>query len=86
MTFSELCKQKKIHPSQNIKELQEFYQEGYLQGIKDKNPNYDYSINYQKTVDRLLKLFEYTFNPVGLEKLNLCLDNMDQFKKENNIL
>ncbi len=85
MTFFELVKQVNLDP-QDIGKCQMFYQEGYLQGIRGKNPNYEYSINYQKTVNRLLKLFEYTGNPVELEKLNLCLDNLDKFKKENNIL
>lgn len=85
MSLMELLEKKEIDPNdkEKIAELQEFYQEGYFQGVTDKNPNYDYSIKYQEQVQRLCRLFELTFDPVHLEYLRLCLDNLDEFRKKN---
>jgi hypothetical protein len=84
MTFSEFMKKEKIdiqHPYVNV--LQKCYQEGYLQGIKDSSPNYEYSLKYQKVVERLVKLFDKTVNPIRLEQLEKCLDAMDEYRKEH---
>jgi hypothetical protein len=84
MTFLELLKQEHISPThRNVSVLQKFYQEGFLQGTQESNPNYDYSIKYKAVVERILKLFNDTVNPFGLELLEKCLDNMDTFRKEN---
>ena len=84
MTFSDSIEQEHIcTTSPAIDVLQKFYQEGYLQGIKDKNPNYDYAIKYQNVVKRLIELFADTTSPMGLEKLEKCLDAMDKFKKKH---
>ena len=84
MTFSEVVKSKHINPEyRDINVLQMFYQEGYIQGASDKNPNYEYAIKYKEIVERLLRLFEKTVNPVGLEQLEMSLDEMDKFRKKN---
>ncbi len=63
--------------------LQKFYQEGYLQGVHDKNPNYEYSLKYKDVVSRVLELFNMTVNPIGLSVLEDCLDIVDKYKKEH---
>ena len=84
MTFSDLIEQEHICPTyRDIGVLQKFYQEGYLQGIKDKNPNYEYAMKYQNVVKRINALFADTTSPMGLERLEKCLDAMDRFKKKN---
>lgn len=84
MTFSNLIKQEHISPtSPAIDMLQKFYQEGYLQGVKDLNPDYDYAMKYQNVVKRLVELFADTVSPMGLERLEKCLDAMDKFKKKH---
>lgn len=84
MTFSDLIKQEHISPTyRDIAVLQKFYQEGYLQGVHDVNPNYEYAIKYQNVVERINALFADTTSPMGLEKLEKCLDAMDNFKKKN---
>lgn len=84
MTFSEVVKREHINSEyRDIKVMQMFYQEGYMQGATDKNPNYEYAMKYKEIVERLLRLFEKTVNPVGLEHLEMSLDAMDKFRKEN---
>lgn len=84
MTFSDVVKREHINPEyRDIKVMQMFYQEGYMQGATDKNPNYEYAIKYKEIVERLLRLFEKTVNPLGLEQLEMSLDAMDKFRKEN---
>ena len=84
MIFSDLLIEQKIDThDERIPLLQKFYSEGFLQGIHESNPNYDYSIKYKAVVERILKLFNDTVNPFGLELLEKCLDNMDTFRKEN---
>lgn len=87
MSFVESLKEEGIdvNDKEKVALLQKFYQHGYFQGTMDKNPNYDYSIKYHSVTERVLKLFELSVNPVGLEQLELCLDNMDKFRKENMI-
>ena len=63
--------------------LQNFYQEGYMQGCHDKNPNYEYSLKYKDVVGRVLELFNMTVNPIGLSALENCLDVVDKYKKEH---
>lgn len=84
MTFSEVVKREHINPEyRDIKVMQMFYQEGYMQGVTDKNPNYEYAMKYKEIVERLLRLFEKTVNSLGLEQLEMSLDAMDKFRKEN---
>lgn len=84
MTFSDLIEQEHISPTNAaVIMLQKFYQQGYLQGVNDANPNYDYAMKYQNVVKRLNALFEDTTSPMGLERLEKCLDAMDKFKKKN---
>ena len=85
MSFSELLKQENVdlNDKEKVVFLQKFYQEGYMQGVNDKNPNYEYSLQYRNVVERLLKLFNKTVNPIGLEQLEKGLDVMDKFYKEN---
>ena len=84
MTFLDLLVEQKIDRNdERVPLLQKFYVEGFLQGTQESNPNYDYSIKYKAIVERILKLFNDTVNPFGLELLEKCLDNMDTFRKEN---
>ena len=84
MTFQDLVNEQKIDRNdERVPLLQKFYVEGFLQGTQESNPNYDYSIKYKAVVERILKLFNDTVNPFGLEMLEKCLDNMDTFRKEN---
>lgn len=84
MTFSDLLFEQKIDThDERVPLLQKFYVEGFLQGTQESNPNYDYSMKYKAVVERILKLFNDTVNPFGLELLEKCLDNMDTFRKEN---
>lgn len=85
MSFSELLKQENVdlNDKEKVVFLQKFYQEGYMQGVNDKNPNYEYSLKYKSVVERLLKLFDKTINPIGLEQLEKGLDEIDKFYKEN---
>lgn len=87
MTFSNLIEQEHISSKNaDIVLLQKFYQQGYLQGVNDANPDYDYAIKYQNVVKRLNELFADTTSPMGLEKLEKCLDAMDRFKKKHLML
>lgn len=84
MTFQDLLIEQKIDTNdERVPLLQKFYVGGFLQGTQESNPNYDYSIKYKAVVERILKLFNDTVNPFGLELLEKCLDNMDTFRKEN---
>ena len=85
MSFSKLLKQENVdlNDKEKIVFLQKFYQEGYMQGVNDKNPNYEYSLKYKSVVERLVKLFNKTINPIGLEQLEKGFDVMDKFYKEN---
>lgn len=85
MSFSELLEKENVdlNDKEKVVFLQKFYQEGYMQGINDKNPNYEYSLKYRSVVERLVKLFNKTINPIGLEQLEKGLDEMDKFYKEN---
>lgn len=65
------------------KENQDLATIAYMHGATDKNPNYEYAMKYKEIVERLLRLFEKTVNPVGLEQLKMSLDAMDKFRKEN---
>ena len=87
MSLSELLAAEKIdlNDKEKIALLQKFYQEGYCQGMKDKNPNYEYSLKYSKIVKRVLMLFRLTTNPVELENLEKSLDAMDEYRKEHSI-
>ncbi|MBR7080686.1 MAG: hypothetical protein IKI40_09235 [Treponema sp.] len=77
-------KREHINPEyRDIKVIQMFYQEGYMQGVTDKNPNYEYAMKYKEIVERLLRLFEKTVNPLGLEQLEMSLNEMDKFRKEH---
>jgi len=72
-----------LNDKKMISLLQKFYQEGYLQGCYDKNPNYEYSLKYKDIVGRVLELFDMTVNPMGLSLLENCLDVVDKYKKEH---
>lgn len=87
MSFSDLLKEKGIDVTdiEKVSLLQNFYQEGYLQGCNDKNPNYEYSLKYKEVVERVLELFNMAGNPIGLSALEDCLDNLDQYKKEHGL-
>ena len=87
MSLSELLAAEKIdlNDKEKIALLQKFYQEGYCQGMKNKNPNYEYSLKYSKIVKRVLMLFRLTTNPVELENLEKSLDAMDEYRKEHSI-
>ena len=87
MSFSELLAAEKIdlNDKEKVELLQKFYQEGYCQGVKDKNPNYEYSLKYSKIVKRVLMLFRLTTNPIELENLEKSLDAMDEYRKEHGI-
>lgn len=85
MALSELLSAENIdlNDKEKVNLLQKFYQEGYLQGIHDKNPNYEYYLKYREIVTRVLELFNKTINPIGLKQLEECLNVMDEFRKEN---
>jgi hypothetical protein len=87
MSLSELLAAEKIdlNDKEKIALLQKFYQEGYCQGVKDKYPNYEYSLKYSKIVKRILMLFRLTTNPIELEDLEKSLDAMDEYRKEHGI-
>ena len=87
MSFADLLEEAGIDTSDKdkIKLLQDFYQEGYLQGCHDKNPNYEYSLKYKDVVGRVLELFDMTVNPIGLSVLEDCLNNLDHYKKEHGL-
>ncbi len=87
MSFSELLAAENIdlNDKEKVAFLQKFYQEGYLQGTHDKNPNYEYSLKYKEVVERVLELFDMTGNPISLGALEDCLDNLDQYKKEHGL-
>ena len=85
MSFSDFLKEKSIDTNYQdmVKLLQDFYQEGYLQGVHDKNPNYEYSLKYKEVVERVLSLFQRTLNLIGLENLGKALDVMDEYDKDH---
>lgn len=85
MSFMELLEKENVdlNDKEKVVFLQKFYQEGYMQGVNDKNPNYEYSLKYKSVVERLVKLFNKTINPIGLEQLEKGFDVMDKFYKEN---
>jgi hypothetical protein len=84
MTFSEVVEREHISLEyRDIKVLQMFYQEGYLQGSSDRNPNYEYAMKYKRIVERIVELFGKTVNPIGLEQLEMSLNEMDKFRKEH---
>ena len=87
MSFSDLLKEKGIDVTdiEKVSLLQNFYQEGYLQGCHDNNPNYEYSLKYKEVVERVLELFNMTGNPISLGALEMCLNNLDQYKKEHGL-
>ena len=87
MSFSELLAAENIdlNDKEKVALLQKFYQEGYLQGTHDKNPNYEYSLKYKEVVERVLELFDMIGNPISLGALEDCLDNLDQYKKEHGL-
>lgn len=87
MSFPELLAAENVNMNdkEKIALLQKFYQEGYCQGVKDKNPNYEYSLKYSKIVKRVLMLFRLTTNPIELENLEKSLDAMDEYRKEHGI-
>lgn len=75
-----------LNDKEKVALLQKFYQEGYMQGCHDKNPNYEYSLKYKDVVSRVLELFNMTVNPIGLSVLEDCLDIVDKYKKEHSSL
>ena len=85
MNFPDLLKEKGIDVTdiEKVALLQKFYQEGYMQGCHDKNPNYEYSLKYKDVVSRVLELLDMTVNPIGLSVLENCLDVVDKYKKEH---
>lgn len=72
-----------LNDKEKVALLQKFYQEGYMQGCHDKNPNYEYTLKYKDVVGRVLELFDMTVNPIGLSTLEDCLDVVDKYKKEH---
>jgi hypothetical protein len=85
MTFAETLKENNIDLNNKklVTLMQDFYQNGYLQGANDGSPNYKYHVKYYEIVARLLDLFKLTRDPISLDKLKLCLDNLDEFRKGN---
>ena len=85
MTFSELLKEKNIdiNDKEKVALLQEFFTTGFLAGVRNEKPDYEYSLKYRQVVTRVLELFNKTINPVGLEQLEICLDEMDKFRKKH---
>ncbi len=83
MSFPELLVAEHIdlNDKGKVSLLQKFYQEGYLQGCYDSNPNYEYSLKYKDVVSRVLELLDMTVNPIGLSTLEDCLDIVDKYKK-----
>lgn len=88
MSLMELLEQEKIDPNdkEKVELLQKFYQEGFTQGMISSHPEYDFSIKYRQVVARLLDLFRDTINERCLNRLELSLDKLDEFKRENMIL
>lgn len=88
MSFSELLAAEKIdiNDKEKVELLQKFYQEGFTQGMISSHPEYDYSIKYRQVVARLLTMFNDTINPRRLNRLELYLNKLDEFKKENLIV
>lgn len=88
MSLMELLKQEGIdsNDKEKVELLQKFYQEGFTQGMISSHPEYDYSIKYRQVVTRLLELFRDTINERCLKRLELSLDKLDEFKRENMIL
>lgn len=85
MSFAELLKEKNIdvNDKEKVALLQEFFTTGFLAGVRSEKPDYEYSLKYRQVVTRVLDLFNKTINPVGLEQLEICLDEMDKFRKEH---
>ena len=85
MSLMELLEQEKIdlNDKEKVALLQKFYQQGYMQGCHDKNPNYEYSLKYKDVVGRVLELFDMTVNPIGLSALENCLNVVDKYRKEH---
>ena len=85
MSFSDFLKEKRIDTNNQemVDLLQNFYQEGYIQGVHDKNPNYEYSLKYKEVVERVLRLFNRTLNPMGLENLEKALVVMDEYDENH---
>ena len=85
MSFPELLVAEHIdlNDKGKVSLLQNFYQEGYMQGCHDKNPNYEYSLKYKDVVARVLELLDMTVNPIGLSALENCLDVVDEYRKEH---
>ena len=85
MSFGDLLKEKDIDTNNRemVDLLQNFYQEGYMQGVNDKNPNYEYSLKYKEVVERVLKLFNRVLNPIALVNLEKALDAMDEYDKDH---
>ena len=87
MSFSDFLKEKDIDTNNReiVELLQIFYQEGYMQGVHDKSPNYEYSLKYKKVVERVLSLFSRTLNPIGLDNLEKDLEYYlnDRREREN---
>ena len=88
MSLMELLEQEKIdaNDKEKVELLQKFYHEGFTQGMISSHPEYDYSIKYRQVVTRLLDLFRDTINERCLKRLELSLDKLDEFKRENMIL
>lgn len=88
MSLTELLKQESIdsNDKEKVELLRKFYQEGFTEGMISSHPEYDYSIKYRQVVARLLELFKDTINPRCLKRLELSLDKLDEFKRENMIL
>lgn len=88
MSLMELLEQEKIdlNDKEKVELLQKFYQEGFTQGMISSHPEYDFSIKYRQIVARLLDLFKDTINPRCLNRLELSLNKLDEFKRENMIL
>ena len=85
MTFAETLKENNVdlNNKELVNLLQNFYQNGYLQGTNDGSPNYKYHAKYYEIVARLLDLFKLTQDPISLDKLELCLNNLDNFRNDN---
>ena len=85
MSLMELLKQEGIdsNDKEKVELLQKFYQEGFTQGMISSHPEYDFSIKYRQVVARLLSMFNDTINPRCLDRLELYLNKLDEFKNEN---
>lgn len=88
MSLMELLKQEGIDPNdkEKVELLQKFYLEGFTQGMISSHPEYDYSIKYRQVVTRLLELFKDTINERCLNRLEIYLNKLDEFKNENIIV